>query len=76
VSQGTVGEFDGPELRRNNFFLIEGVMGVDVGMSKDGGYGGFYAGVADGDFCFAGIADGGIYYGQDNLLFVERGGAF
>ena len=70
------GDGDGLGLGRHYLFLVEGVVGVDVGMGEGGGYGGFDAGVVNDDFGFAGIADGGIHHGQDDLFVVKRGGAF
>ena len=76
VGQGAGGDVGRFGLGRYYLFLVEGIVRVYVGVGEDGGEGGFYARVADDDFGFARIADGGIYDGQDNVFVVQRGGTF
>jgi len=63
-------------LGRHSILVIEGVVGVDVGVGKSGREAGFYARATGYNFRFARIADGGIDYRKNDVFVVERGGTF
>src|ERR1700737_2958959 len=61
-------------LRGDDASLVEGVVGVNVGVREHGGGGGFDLRAVDDELGFSRFADGRIHDGQDESFVVERGG--
>src|SRR5260370_11714606 len=74
IYESPAGRVDVFCLRRDDIFLIEGVVGVNVGMGKHRGASRLDFGGMEDELCFSRFADRRIHYGQDEIFVVERSG--
>ena len=63
-----VANCDSCGLGNDSVTMVEGVAGVNVGMSENGGRAGGGGGSADDDFGFTGLRDAGIDDGEVKVL--------